>query len=185
MSVNGDTAVEPNETFFVNLSGATNATTADSQGQGTIRNDDLSSSGACTITGTNGSDVLSGTAGTDVICALGGDDQASGLGGRDVLRGGSGKDLLLGGDDADLLLGESGYDDLRGQLGNDTLRGGEAATRSPRWRRLRRPVRRERPRHRAHPGRGRRERFRGRRFGLRQVHVRLGRLSRQLPIAAS
>ena len=36
----GDTAVEPDETFFVNLSGATNATIADNQGQGTITNDD-------------------------------------------------------------------------------------------------------------------------------------------------
>ena len=37
----GDTLVEPDETFFVNLSGATNgATISDSQGQGTIINDD-------------------------------------------------------------------------------------------------------------------------------------------------
>jgi hypothetical protein len=38
--VNGDTVVEPNETFFVNLTSATNATIADSQGMGTIVNDD-------------------------------------------------------------------------------------------------------------------------------------------------
>ena len=41
VTVNGDTAVEPNETFFVNLSGATNATIADALGVGTITNDDL------------------------------------------------------------------------------------------------------------------------------------------------
>ena len=41
VTVNGDTAVEPNETFIVNLSGATNATIADGQGVGTIMNDDL------------------------------------------------------------------------------------------------------------------------------------------------
>ena len=40
VTVNGDTMFEPNETFFVNLSGATNATIADSQGVGTINNDD-------------------------------------------------------------------------------------------------------------------------------------------------
>lgn len=40
VSVNGDTTFEPNETFFVNLSNATNATIADSQGVGTINNDD-------------------------------------------------------------------------------------------------------------------------------------------------
>jgi hypothetical protein len=40
VTVNGDTAMEPTETFFVNLSGATNATIADAQGVGTIDNDD-------------------------------------------------------------------------------------------------------------------------------------------------
>ena len=38
--VNGDTAVEPDETFFMNLSNPTNATIADNQGVGTILNDD-------------------------------------------------------------------------------------------------------------------------------------------------
>jgi hypothetical protein len=37
----GDTIPEANETFFVNLSGATNATIADNQGIGTITDDDL------------------------------------------------------------------------------------------------------------------------------------------------
>ena len=40
VSVRGDTTRESNETFFVNLSGALNATIADSQGLGTIVNDD-------------------------------------------------------------------------------------------------------------------------------------------------
>jgi hypothetical protein len=38
--VNGDTVPEPNETFFVNLTGGSGATVADAQGQGTIINDD-------------------------------------------------------------------------------------------------------------------------------------------------
>jgi hypothetical protein len=40
ITVNGDTAFEANETFFVNLSAATGATIADAQGIGTILNDD-------------------------------------------------------------------------------------------------------------------------------------------------
>lgn len=40
VQVNGDTLFEQNETFFVNLSNAVNATIADNQGQGTILNDD-------------------------------------------------------------------------------------------------------------------------------------------------
>src|SRR5262249_13913312 len=41
VSVNGDTTNESNETFFVNLSGASNAVIGDNQGLGTITNDDL------------------------------------------------------------------------------------------------------------------------------------------------
>jgi hypothetical protein len=41
VTVNGDVSVETNETFFVNLSNATNATISDNQGQGTIQNDDF------------------------------------------------------------------------------------------------------------------------------------------------
>ena len=40
MSVNGDTAVEPDETFFVNLTNPTGASVLDGQGVGTIANDD-------------------------------------------------------------------------------------------------------------------------------------------------
>ncbi len=40
VQVKGDTAVEPNETFFVNLSAATNATIGVAKGIGTITNDD-------------------------------------------------------------------------------------------------------------------------------------------------
>jgi len=38
--VNGDTGVESDETFFVNLGNPTNATITDAQGVGTITNDD-------------------------------------------------------------------------------------------------------------------------------------------------
>jgi uncharacterized repeat protein (TIGR01451 family) len=41
VTVNGDTTQEPNETFFVNISGVTGAGVTDSQGQGTITNDDV------------------------------------------------------------------------------------------------------------------------------------------------
>lgn len=41
ITVNGDTLVEGNETFFVNLSNPTNASLGDSQGVGTIVNDDV------------------------------------------------------------------------------------------------------------------------------------------------
>ena len=40
VTVNGDTTVEPTETFFVNLSSPTNATIAMAQGTGTITDDD-------------------------------------------------------------------------------------------------------------------------------------------------
>jgi predicted extracellular nuclease len=40
--VTGDTGVEPNETFFVNVTNITGATAGDAQGQGTILNEDVS-----------------------------------------------------------------------------------------------------------------------------------------------
>lgn len=41
VTVHGDTTLEPNETFNVNLSSPSNSTIADSQGVGTITNDDM------------------------------------------------------------------------------------------------------------------------------------------------
>ena len=40
VTVNGDTTLEPNETFFVNVTNVTGATVTDGQGLGTIQNDD-------------------------------------------------------------------------------------------------------------------------------------------------
>ncbi len=127
VTVNGDTKIEPDEDFFVNLSNPVNATIADGQGEGTIVNDDLSPNVPCTITGTNKSDHLVGTPGDDVICGGNGNDVIEGLGGNDVLIGGNGRDKLFGGDGNDLLLGGNGKDVLEGGNGNDTLRGGNGA----------------------------------------------------------
>jgi len=65
VTINGDTAVEPNETFFVNLSGATNgAVISDGQGQGTLLNDDSGSvAGTVAI---NDVSVTEGDAGTKI-----------------------------------------------------------------------------------------------------------------------
>ena len=62
VSINGDTTFEPNETFNVNLSGATNATISDSQGLGTINNDDAQPSISI-----NNTSVTEGNAGTSAL----------------------------------------------------------------------------------------------------------------------
>jgi hypothetical protein len=56
VQVIGDTAVESDETFFVNLSGAANATIGDGQGTGIIVNDDVTPppSASITVTAPNG-----------------------------------------------------------------------------------------------------------------------------------
>ncbi len=41
VTVNGDTTVEPNQTFFLNVTNVTGATVLDGQGLGTIQNDDV------------------------------------------------------------------------------------------------------------------------------------------------
>lgn len=128
LSVRGDTAPEPDETFKVRLTGASGAQIADGEGVGTITNDDLSPSARCTISGTNRDDVISGSPGDDVICAGNGDDRVFGLGGRDVLIGGNGKDTLEGGSGADLLVGGNGRDTLDARDGapDDVADGGHA-----------------------------------------------------------
>ena len=123
VTVNGDTNIESDEEFFVNLSNAQNASIVDPQGKGLIRNDDGSPNATCTIRGTNNNDVIMGTPGDDVICGGNGNDTIDGKGGHDIILGQNGDDLLLGGDGNDLLLGGNGNDTLRGGTENDTLRG--------------------------------------------------------------
>jgi Ca2+-binding RTX toxin-like protein len=123
VQVNGDVTIEPDETFFVDLSNPVNATIADPQGAGTILNDDLSADADCTITGTNHDDVLVGTPGNDVICGRAGDDMIFGAGGHDVLFGDPGRDSLFGEAGNDLLLGGPGQGALDGGAGNDNLQG--------------------------------------------------------------
>jgi Ca2+-binding RTX toxin-like protein len=77
VAITGDAVAESNETFFVNLSGASNgAFMTDGQGLGTILNDDA---------GPN-NDVLHGMSGNDVL---------NGLGGQDLLIGGAGDDTYF------------------------------------------------------------------------------------------
>jgi hypothetical protein len=59
--VNGDTTVEPDETFFVNLRGATNATIAVGTGTGTILNDDSSAAVSLSINSVSQFEGNSGT----------------------------------------------------------------------------------------------------------------------------
>jgi glucose/arabinose dehydrogenase len=61
--VNGDTTVEPNETFFLNLSSPSGATLSDAQGQGTLTNDDASTpTRAAMLSPAPGSTLASSTA---------------------------------------------------------------------------------------------------------------------------
>jgi len=54
VNINGDTAVENDETFFVNLTNVIGATVADGQGAGTIQNDDLPSLSIKDVSSTEG-----------------------------------------------------------------------------------------------------------------------------------
>ena len=127
VEVIGDTRPEPNEAFYVHLSGATNATVATHHGRALIVDDD----GGCTVRGTNRGNVLRGTARRDVICGFGGDDVIRGLGGNDRLVGGPGNDRLVGGGGRDVLLGEAGRDTFvaRDRV-RDTVNGGRGQDRA-------------------------------------------------------
>jgi uncharacterized repeat protein (TIGR01451 family) len=60
VTVNRDTAVEPNETFFVNVTNVTGANVGDGQGQGTINNDDVTLTPIHDIQGPGASSPLVG-----------------------------------------------------------------------------------------------------------------------------
>ncbi|WP_369944859.1 putative Ig domain-containing protein [Xanthomonas medicagonis] len=68
VTVNGDTAVEPNETFNVGLSGASNASIARATGTGTILNDDA----VVTISPASLPTATAGTAYSQTLTASGG-----------------------------------------------------------------------------------------------------------------
>ena len=138
VTVNGDTAVEPDETFRLTLSdlllpaGLTdpgdpvnNFHLGDAVAIGTIIDDDDQiaecslgtppPAGYNPIMGTNGPDKLIGTPGKDIIYGLGGDD---------LILGGHGDDILCGGGGYDEILGGAGNDRISGGEGNDLLYGG-------------------------------------------------------------
>jgi Ca2+-binding RTX toxin-like protein len=118
--ITGDGAVEPNESFFVNLSNPVNDVIADGQGEATIIDDD----GALNHTGTNADEVLDGADGDDILVGGNGDDTLTGAAGDDVLTGGSGDDAIDGGAGDDILAGGSGDDTLSDAEGDDVLGGG-------------------------------------------------------------
>jgi predicted extracellular nuclease len=61
VTVNGDTNVEPNETFFVNVTNVSGATVAAAQGVGTISNDDFVSTPIHTIQGNGNTSPFAGS----------------------------------------------------------------------------------------------------------------------------
>lgn len=64
VTINGDATVEPNETFSVNLSGATGATIADASGLGTIVNDDVAPPPPLPTLSIDDVSIIEGNAGT-------------------------------------------------------------------------------------------------------------------------
>ena len=141
ITVVGDTAQEPEERFFLNLSNPTGgATIVDGQGVGTILDNDapglhlVGTSGSDVLTGSSGPDRIYGRAGNDAIMGGAGADGLFGEDGNDSIYGqagldfilaGAGNDLVSGGDDRDLLYGEAGLDALFGDGGDDFLAGGD------------------------------------------------------------
>src|SRR6185295_1508357 len=67
VDVNGDPTTEPNETFFVNVTNIVGANAGDTQGQGTIQNDDVTLVKIHDIQGNGSTSPLSGSVSTSGI----------------------------------------------------------------------------------------------------------------------
>lgn len=111
VSVRKETVFEANESFFVNLTNPTLATIADSQGTGTILNDDSQTTikkkiaaTSNTIEGTGDDELLQGTQSNDKLVGRNGNDTligfdtSAGVAEVDKLIGGQGGDLFVLGD---------------------------------------------------------------------------------------
>lgn len=89
VTIKGDTVNESDETFFVNLTSPTNATISDSQGVGTIKNDDTSANADMAVTKTAGSSIV--VAGNNITYTIGvtnnGPDPASSVQLNDTIPG--------------------------------------------------------------------------------------------------
>lgn len=132
IAIKGDTTVESDETFRLNLTNPQNAEIAQGSATATITNDDIQSNptdgSANPGSGSNSGPqplVLSGTPNVDRLIGGDGDDTIYGLEGDDVLNGGAGNDLVHGGTGNDTLYGSAGIDQLVGAKGGDQLWGGD------------------------------------------------------------
>ncbi|NCQ69299.1 MAG: hypothetical protein GPI99_04120 [Microcystis aeruginosa W13-15] len=106
----GDTGLEFDESFSVNLTNPNGAILGTDRGNVTILNDDVSV--LPTFAGTSGNDVFTGGDDNDIINGREGDDNLNGGAGKDILNGGLGKDVLTGGAGADTFVYQNFTDAL-------------------------------------------------------------------------
>jgi serralysin len=124
VSVRKETVFEADETFYLNLSNPTSATIADSQGTGTILNDDTQTTTkkkiaatSNTIDGTGDGELLQGTQNNDKLVGRNGNDTligfdaSAGVVEADKLIGGKGADLFVLGDANQAYYATEGSDD--------------------------------------------------------------------------
>lgn len=86
--------------------------------------DEVPTSGADVIFGTDNADVIVAAGGDDIVCGRGGNDTIYGGEGNDVIEGNDGKDRIRGQNGNDRLVGGAGNDNLNGNNGNDVVLGG-------------------------------------------------------------
>jgi Ca2+-binding RTX toxin-like protein len=126
VSILGDTTVEPDETFKVELSNPTNATLGTiTAATGTIRNDDTIVL-PLEIIGTPQNDLLNGTSSNETIYGLAANDTINAGAGNDIIFGGAGTDNLFGGAGRDAFAYNSpteGFDKINDFVVSDDLFG--------------------------------------------------------------
>lgn len=112
IEVIGESVIENDESFSLNLSNPSNGTIVDAQGVATILNDDTM------IMGTIFDDILTGTDNGEIII---------GLEGSDTIDGGAGDDILVGVNALGFIPGIGEIDRLIGGGGSDTFVIGDAS----------------------------------------------------------
>lgn len=131
LTVVGDSTVEGDEAFQINLSNPSSGVTfANASASGLIVNDDVPATSPepaaqpTTLTGTARGETLTGSAADDTIYGMGGNDTLNGGAGNDFLDGGTGDDRMSGGTGDDTYVVDSSRDRIteEGNAGFDTVR---------------------------------------------------------------
>lgn len=128
VEIKADSLVENSETFYVNLTAATNATLSSSRSVATVTINDANGTALFDKSASTSPNTIAGDANDNLIYGGSANDTITGAGGNDTLIGGLGADNLSGGTGSDLYRYTSFAESTRGTTSQDLIQDFVAGT---------------------------------------------------------